>query len=64
MKGWGLLFKVRNHLVWSGGVQSGQNCLNFIRVDPVGSSRKAKILTEIGYKLDKQFFGYFSVGTS
>ena len=42
MEGWGLLFSVRLHLVWSGGGRSGQTCLNFIRGDPVGSSRKGK----------------------
>ena len=37
MEGWGLLFAVRLHLVWSGGVRIGQTCLNFI-----SSSRKGK----------------------
>ena len=52
MEGWGLLFEVRYHLGWSGGGPNGQNCPNFIRGDPVGSSRKEKILTKIGDKLD------------
>ena len=52
MEGCGLLFAVRKHLVWSGGGQSGQICLNFLRGDPVGSSRKEKILTKICGKLD------------
>ena len=52
MEGWGLLFKVRKHLVWSGSGQSGQTCPNFIRGNPVGRSRKEKILTKIGGKLD------------
>ena len=42
MEGWGLLFAVRLHLVWSGGGQSDQTYLNFIRGDPVRSSRKEK----------------------
>ena len=64
MEGWGLLFEVRYHLGWSGGGPNGQNCLNFIRGDPVGSSRKEKILTKIGYKLDmlQATFGYFLLG--
>ena len=65
MEGWGLLLAVRLHLVLSGGGRSGQTCLNFIRGDPVGSSRKGKIPTKIGGKLDmlQATFGYFSVGT-
>ena len=51
-EGWGLLFEVTYHLGWSGGGPNGQNCPNFIRGDPVGSSRKEKILTKIGDKLD------------
>ena len=38
----GSTFKVRKHLVWSGGGQSGQTYPNFIRGDPVGSIRKEK----------------------
>ena len=52
MEGWGLLFEVRYHLGWSGGGPNGQNCPNFIRGDPVGSSRKEILLTKIGDKLD------------
>ena len=62
MEGWGLLFSVRLHLVWSGGGQSGQTCLNFIRGDPVGSSRKGKWLTKIGdqlYMLHATFWLFF-----
>ena len=55
MEGWGLLFKVRKHLVWSGGGQSGQTCPNFIRGDLVGSFRKKKILTKIGDKSDMKY---------
>ena len=61
MEGWGLLFEVRYHLGWPGGGRNGQNCPNFIRDDPVGSSRKEKILTKIGDKLDmlQSTFGLF-----
>ena len=52
MEGWGLLFEVRYHFGWPGGGRNGQNCPNFIREYPVGSSRKEKILTKIGGKLD------------
>ena len=47
MEGWELLFEVRYHFGWPGGGRNGQNCPNFIRDDPVGSSRKEKILTKI-----------------
>ena len=52
MEGWELLFEVRYHFGWPGGGRNGQNCPNFIREYPVGSSRKEKILTKIGGKLD------------
>ena len=42
MEGWELLIEGREDLVWSGGDQSGQTCLNFIRGDPVGSTRTEK----------------------
>ena len=41
------LFEVRYHLRWPGGGWDGQNCPNFIRDDPDGSSQKEKILTKI-----------------
>ena len=44
---------------WSGGGPNGQNCSNFIRGDPAGSSRKEKIPTKIGDKLDMFGFGFF-----
>ena len=47
-----LLFEVRYHFGWPGGGQNGQNCSNFIKEYPVGSSRKEKIQTKIGGKLD------------
>ena len=40
--GWGLLFKVRKHLMWSGSGQSGQTCPNFIRGDPVAGEAGRK----------------------
>ena len=46
MEGWGLLFKVRKHLVWSGGGQSGQTCPNFIRGGPCQEHQEGKILVE------------------
>ena len=52
MEGWELLFEVRYHFGWPGGGRNGQNCPNFIREYLVGSSRKEKILTKIGGKLD------------
>ena len=44
MEGWELLFEVRYHFGWPGGGRNGQNCPNFIRDYPGGSSRKEKIL--------------------
>ena len=64
MEGWELLFEVRYHFWWPEGGRNGQNCPNFIREYPVGSSRKEKILTKIGWQVTccKQLFSYFSVG--
>ena len=42
MEGWGLLFEDQYHLGLPGGGRNGQNCPNFIRYDPVGSSRKER----------------------
>ena len=57
MEGWGLLFKVRKHLVWSGGGQSGQTCPNFIRGDPVKSIRKEKILRDVFRNKKRDYVG-------
>ena len=41
-----------NIFVWSKGGKVGQNCINLLRGDPVGSSsRKKKLLTKIGANL-------------
>ena len=42
MEGWELLFEVGYHFGWPGGGRNGQNCPNFIRDYPGGSSRKEK----------------------